>query len=263
MGPVADTGRMFLEILHLMSAQIRRDAAGRIADFCPICRDFTPARLFHVRVGRPLQLWSGDGRTVEFVRVCERCETEIPAEPATYASTDGQDAPDTDALLLRTQPDAVERWSTRLALEDRVLDGTATREDREQLLAEPVFALNRQFEIHRCIGPSDPRAVALYAAAVASAFAGMWIFFRPGLMPWSIAGAAGALLFWALGLTAARHGPRRYVEKVIEPKIVAALRPLQPCSDELARLCRDLARQGVTLADVIKPAKLEAVDRAA
>jgi hypothetical protein len=231
-----------------MSLSYFRVPLGRVADFCPICRRFEAARLIDVRLARGLEHRSGGGRSVEHVRVCEVCETEVPASEDDYAATDAPPDMGVEDLLRHSQPDAAGRWAERLALENRLRAGAASAEDRRTLIAEPFFALDRILRIRGCTGEIGALARGVFGVLTLLTFFGVMRWVPEGDLVW--AGPVVALVLAGIAAGAVvtqRRAPRAYVRKHLEPNLVKALTPIRPRPDELASVYAELKGDRVLL----------------
>jgi hypothetical protein len=232
----------------LTTTRHHRVRVGRVADFCPICRRFEGAALLDVRAIRPLaRLWGG-GKSVEHVRKCEACGTELPAHLDDYAGTKGGDHLDIESLLGLSQPDVSARWGERLALEEKAMEGQASDPERRTLIAEPFFALDRKLQLRQCEGKVGVGTWCLRLTSLFLLFTGVALGFKTGSIELAAAMGAATIAFWIAAVAAARRAPRAYVRSVIQPSLIRALAPIRPRPEELESVCTELKLDGMELA---------------
>lgn len=236
------------------------EMAGRVADFCPICRDLRPftVRTRHlvrenvvVMFGFPF--FDDQDATEDGVdRVCEVCNLDLPANPLTYQAV--LDDPDLtlEELIVRTYPELRKVAGERLALEARIRSGTLTSEERRSLLLEPFRMLAHRVRAALGEGPGPMLVFALVAVPLSIVGLVVLEFFP------ARAHAIASFACWAMlvahVLMLIRFGIRhvnrrskvsRVVRLEVYPLLGRALKPLNPSASELEEILETLREEKV------------------
>lgn len=223
---------------------------GRVADFCPFCREITPHRM--VRIGYALHVYCvaltvGDeiGRYVRCVRCHSRWERLGPE----YTGIASGRVRSIDELIERTNPDIREEFADRLAVEQQIVQGLVAVEGRHELLLEPFLLLDEPVEQRAKATQVDfVSGVLLLLGAVAGV---SWVAMNTSgraadLLVRSAIGLASLVLF-GLAIAALATDLRRYINRIIMPRLVRALRPLQPTREELETTMARLREEGLAI----------------
>lgn len=238
-----------------------RKAMGLAADFCPICRDF---RAFHVTEIRKVAhlYWVPVGRGTTQVREiqCRSCASVMATTDRGYPAYARRLVADVVELARETNPDIMSLNRPRLELEDRLAEGKLARADREVLIAEPFLVLN--YMVHKKWG-SRGSMPAMAAIAVVAA-----LFLIPAaIVAWvsnhgrTDAAAILSVLAGLAVLTAVVSfikGPGKWIRRHIHPRLIAALLPLDPTPEEIARILEETRRGKYTIGRRVRPAELSA-----
>lgn len=231
---------------------------GLAADFCPICRDF---RAFHVtevrKVAHLYYVPLGRGSTLMREIECVGCRSLIGAGHRQYAAFSTNDAADVVELARETNPDVMSMNRPRIDLEDRLAEGALTADERAALIAEPFQCLDYMVSKKLEKGSLSAAAALAIGAAVVLALTAVAAWTMPG------GRVEAAILVTALAVAAAiaagallRFGPRRWVRRHIHPRLVAALLPLDPSLEEVARAVHESRRAKRMIGKRLSPTEL-------
>jgi hypothetical protein len=238
----------------IVGTKRKRERLGHAADFCPICREFRAMRitrqsqvphLYYVPLGR--------GSPLLHERECLGCGVVTAAKEVVYEGYADEAPADIVDLAAATNPDIMETWRDRLALEERLEAGTLTPEERLSLIAEPIAALEFTFrqtaaaeQVPTMAGIGIIGAVILTPTAVFALTSGPG---ARGVAAILLGLAVGAVFvaiygFWSGGVRAACAR--------LMPILLRALRPLRPAREELERVFAELRLKGLTVAKRIR-----------
>lgn len=230
---------------------------GRVADFCPLCRGFQPFRLLRVQsIRRFYNLPLGGRVDLGHSKVCESCNLLTPAAPDVYRAVSNDPDADLETLIAETNPEIRRNWASRLILEDRIKARKLTAGERSTLLREPYDMATEVLQRRNVEGqldlPSNLGCLATFLLPVAC------LWFLP--MVWNASGDAIELAVVAVGgvcvaftVLALVTDGRRHARLAVVPKLVAALRPLDPSSEEIEQIHESLRQARSPLAEVVKP----------
>jgi hypothetical protein len=249
---------MVVLVTSILQKRISRRKLGRVADFCPICRRFEGAELFDVRCGISLEHALDAAKSIELLRRCECCEIELPAHADEYKDFSTDPTQHVDSLLAQTNPLAKSRWAERLRLEARNTAGNLNAGERRTLIAEPIFALERRYQMSDCAGDIGVASRAFYLLSVICLLLGGGIWLNSG-SPWLMGVfGVGVLACPAVGFRLSRGDRGRFVRQELQPILARCLRPVRPTAAELESIINELKLDGVQLATLIEPDSLAA-----
>jgi hypothetical protein len=223
-------------VFIISGQKVVRKKLGWVGDFCPICREIRPFRLISSRKVTHLYYIPVSRGEEVFTRTCLACAAVLDAAREAYAGTARRLPGDIIELVQQSMPDIDTRYADRFEMEDRLLAGELTGEDRDDAIMEPFALVVPQIKQRAspvCIDPVS----GLCLAATAVVFAGGLIAAAsvpPSMQnsALSIAFAAGGAGFLAFLILLATD-VRRYVRRKLQPMLVRALAPLRPTLDEL------------------------------
>lgn len=219
---------------------------GRVADFCPMCRD---VRAFRIRkismVGHVYFVGLGRGETVGHVGRCELCGFERDVDPTRYAAlAKARSKSNARQLMQETFPDIAHAYAERFELERelRRSPGSIDRELREELIREALQNAAPAVEARYAGGTTlDSRSLLALLGTVVAPIV-LLVVAREAVAPdtyTSVVGPLAGVLCVAgfaatlfLGLTS----NRRWMRSHLLPMLARALRPLRPTEEELDRL---------------------------
>lgn len=233
---------------------------GRVAEFCPICRDIRPHRVVEVVIaGHIYYISVGDGELVGFELHCEDCGGCRIQEEAPYPHIARDANLNLKDLLVQTNPRLPDRMQERIKLERELRTGRLTPEMRHDLLLEPFLQLNPWVEARLTRSKMDwPSWLGFVASLVLLV---VWIMLRDtkparsNLIANAIGGVAIGLMAFSL-IYFATDG-ERFVRQRVLPLMARALRPLRPSPDELERTIEFLRARRLKIGKHIRPAALE------
>jgi hypothetical protein len=238
----------------IWGTKILRLRQGRVADFCPMCREpscFTVIRINSV--GHLYFIPLGTGRTVAMSAVCESCGHEKECDPTIYRALAKKRSKDgVTALVKQTFPNLAEVYAERLELEAQVAkssDNLATGV-REALIREALVNITGPVEHLYSRTHGDWRVLVSVLAAIAIplslAALGGALSLPPEQDRWLMLAAAASALggIVVAGYFAATSNGRE-LRRSILPRLVTALRPLRPRETELAALLERFKQSGL------------------
>ncbi len=238
-------------------------AMGYVVDFCPICRELTEFKLTKINdpalsYGIPL----ATGASVGYLRECVDCQTFMHADPIRYAAfahRSGTAAIKT--LAEATFPRAYKYHGKRLQLEKLIRQSPHTIEEklRVELVAESFEALAPTVERRMANIYLDTQMLIVAVLGLLS------VFVLPsylGLLSSSLAENQStvalvlALIFCVILGWQWKTAPRRYIRDTIYPRIVKALRILEPSEDEMSFALGIAKRDGKHIAKLARTEEL-------
>lgn len=231
---------------------------GLAADFCPICRGF---RAFHVtevrKVAHLYYIPLGRGTTLMRELECVGCGSLIGAGDRQYPAYSNTFVADVVELARETNPDVLAVNRGRLELEDRLAQGALSSDERAALIAEPMVSLDYMLTKKWGKGSISGAAALAVGAAIFLSFAAAATWMTPG------GSVEAAILVTVLAVAsiiaagvALRFGPRRWVRRHLHPRLVAALLPLDPSLEEIARAVEDARRAKRIIGRRLSPTEL-------
>lgn len=253
------TGAYCSPVIIVAGHRTSRKEMGLVADFCPVCRDF---RAFHVTEVRKVAhlYWVPVGRGKTQVRElqCRVCASVMGTTDRDYPAYSKTFRADVVELARETNPDIMSLNRARLELEDRLAEGKLARADRDALIAEPFLVLN--YMVHKKWPSRGSMPVTAGVAIIAALFLipaaiATWVGGSGRMEPAVIlTGLAGLALLTAV--VSIVKGPGKWVRRHIHPRLVAALLPLDPAPEEVARVLEEVRRGKLTIGRRVKPAEL-------
>jgi hypothetical protein len=230
---------------------------GRVADFCPFCRGFRPFRLLSVRnVVHFYHFHLGGRRAVGIAKLCESCGLSNDANPASYAAISHDPEADLDSLIRETNPEIRRTWASRMILEDRIKSRKLTSGERATLLREPFEMADAVLARRSREGQLDlPSRLGCLGTLLLPT---LCMTILP--MAWNASGEAiewtaivsGAVCL-ALAFLAITTDGKRHARRDILPRLVAAVRPLDPTPEELDAIFESLRQARAPIAEVLRP----------
>jgi hypothetical protein len=231
-------------MIFIWGKKVVRRKVGFVADFCPMCRDPRPFRLYEVRrIGHIYYVSLGRGDLLGYERVCEGCTMALHGEPRNYASTSKKVA-SVDVLMQRTYPNLRDVYAERLRIEDtvRYSPRELPMDVREALIKQPFVLLSPVVEAKFRQTSIDAVSGGVLVGSLVAFFGALIV--GPSIVPdyvpqlISAVGLVGVTaIIWAFAT-----GAKRYVRGVILPRVAKTLRPLQPSDVEISAVLSDMRR---------------------
>ena len=259
--------------LHF-GTQTARIQLGRVADFCPICRNVRPFTLD--RAEEYLQLyWLSFpfGTTVGHIAACCECEFETSIGTDRYQEISTNPSLDLDGLIRTTHPNVIERNAERLRLEENLRsNGPSTLNPglRARLIREPFEAFAAPVQALYAKSKLDRRSRKALHVTLAVAFAGLLLpsFFSDAPQTGMIIGVGISFLLGSIGglvtFILVVLGPRHRLFQRIAPSLARTLAPLRPSDAELEGCLDALRKKKLKLGRKLRVARLrDEIDRAA
>lgn len=234
---------------------------GFVADFCEICRRpqaFTLERL--TLKGHFWYLPLGSTHAVRHQGRCTQCTTGMATEETRYAQVVRKNPGSTRELLATTLPNHERVLQQRMEAERTVRDNLAAlpAETRRELLVRPFVMLSPMVEerfatMHFDLWAGIAMASILVFPALFQAILGI---VSPDNKELGILIGMGASI--ALVFAAAVGAKRRWIRKVVVPRLHDALKPLQASGTEIAGILGEFKNEKLKLGKYVKPADLKA-----
>jgi hypothetical protein len=230
---------------------------GYAADFCAICRDVVPVRIY--RIGIAAHLYGvayGKDETLDHTAQCQACKTLMPAD-FTYYKSILQFSDSLPTLIRRTSPRIYERCRERLEFERLIKEAPdrLPRKVRHDLVLEKFYAIEREVHDRGVLSRIDLDFLLVLAAWLGVALVAIPYFVhsesaRAQVETYVLAAAACVLAY----LWTTAHA--RYMRRHIYPKLSAALEPLKPTESELKMHLRLLGQRKLRIASFVNPRRL-------
>jgi hypothetical protein len=233
----AESTSVHIQLPHRQPAS---KVLGRVADFCPICRQPTSQVLrMHGQALHWYGMRIGHIELQDYTRTCEACVTAYPAEEGHYRDKAGWRRLPLDVLIARTQPNLAQKYAHRLELEARLLVAPEllTPGERQALVREPFELLAPRVAHVLRNKPWDlPTVAAIVFALFVPLPAAAWVMDHfpddPSLWLWIAGGLCAAALVVAIVLN--QLASSRYLRRRVLPRIARTLRPLEPTDAEVS-----------------------------
>jgi len=226
---------------------------GRVAEFCPICRAIGVFELLETRlVPHFYYIPLGRGRLAGNHVRCRRCATPLSVDAERYASVSQDKSADARALFPTLGPQAAAAIQSRQKLEERVLAGGLSPEERTELLEEPFLLLDSRLETRAAEGSLDRKSGTALAATIGVPLL-LAIIEEHAPPSFGFVLGAAQVASVVVGLVATLYlfvtGHRRFYRGTIEPLLAGALAPLRPTREELLRALKKLKEIGRIIAE--------------
>jgi hypothetical protein len=236
---------------------------GKVADFCPVCREIRSFELIRVGIaGHVYYVSFGEGQLAGYIVCCDYCRLGMGAQPTRYQSAEKRYVGDLENLIHTTFPTLRSDMAPRLALEEQ-LKRTRTaisNEQRGRFLLEPFGLLNPQVESR--FGNSSAFDKQSGLGCLGTVLVGGGLFFGSLAFRGSAQDnllIAAAILF-GLGtiytFAQLHFAPQRFVKAKILPVLVRALEPLEPTQDEIKGCLDQCKSTGMKIGSALKPVQI-------
>lgn len=249
-------------MIIIWGRKIRRRHHGRRANFCPICRDVRAFRVTEVRSYPHLYYVTvGFGRAEAYERSCESCRLSLEAENEDITESIRDRHAVLDDLIARTNPKVADRWGSRLAMERRLAARQLTAEEREALVLEPFVLLAPEVELRKATTHLD-WVSGLFLLLTVAATIGWIVYVNSPSASWvhpdhSVPIGIGVFAAFGVAALVAMFGDaRRFARRVTLSKLVRALHPLGPTTEELERALAVCRARDLALGRLLKPAEV-------
>jgi hypothetical protein len=231
---------------------------GYAAEFCPICR---APRIFKIfRVGMSTHIYYipvGEGELTGYAGKCQQCSTKIPIDASKFVQFEKETPDKIDTLIQTTYPEFYTDYKARLELESR----PERREpviisDQEKLLMEPFDILSMDVEERFAYTPVD-REIAIAIAATSLIFmllcCGSAAFIEDDFVRDVINLVLGFVVIAGVVTTFVQiiRAPKRYIRRMIVPRLSQSLRPLNPARSEITDCIERIKSKGLRLGKYI------------
>lgn len=217
--------------IHVQGRRVRYDRVGRIAEFCPVCRNLTAFACTRVRVVEHFNYVDvGRGDAVASDIECEACRTRFRTRRS-YPSIDRDVGLDIATLAEATNPRVLETIEARHELEARIRTNALTQEERFTLIRGAICSLSHHATTGAGTSVVGAIAVALTIALLIGGMIAMMdprapLMFRAAL--WSGVAVAGVIAGYELITT-----PARFMRDELYPRIARALATIRPTRREM------------------------------
>jgi hypothetical protein len=251
----------------IWGTKLLRLRQGRVADFCPMCREVRAFGL--VRTNSVSHLYFiplGFGTTIAVTAVCESCGHEMERDPTVYRTlAPKRSKDDVTALVKQTFPDIAEAYAERLELEAELRkssDGLAASV-REELVREALVNVSGAVEQIYARTHLDWRfglsllgllAVPLVTRSLAGTVS------SNAQLESAVSTAAGvvACACFALSVWFAATANGRRLRSTVLPRLLTALRPLRPRESELDAMLKRFKVSGLKLGKKLRAREIAA-----
>lgn len=245
-----------------------RKTVGRVADFCPICRDVKAFDLVHI--GRAAHVYGvalGDGDTLNYEVRCLTCDVHFTSHARNYrqVSTNPQDSDDDVVSTCgRSRPEQLQK---DLDETEKLRAGTLSVEERKTMM-DATFEFLNEHARHRKLQvgaqEKDNGGCITSLMIFCSAFLIWhgWNRLEPGreidltagtlyiFLPLIVSGIVYTL--WQIS-----GDTKRYIHSNLLPKLGCALKPFSPTADEIRELLKRYRKRKFTLARNLTEADIE------
>jgi hypothetical protein len=243
----------------IWGTSVRKRPIGRVADYCPWCRDARPFRIIRHSHHRHIYFIQVSRSHVDgHSRQCEQCGEVLAVDPAQYQSLGGHRKASLDALINQTNPGLKQQVAAAADLRRRAERGELAPEERLTALSEPLalleMAISRRAErthtdlwgglsllmlgIAPAIGLLIPRALFLDNAAHLIGFA-----------IGTVAGLVTCIVVMSTDV-------RRFTRRKIRHELIPSLAPLRPAESELNQLLEAMRMRAQRLPRYLDPMQL-------
>ncbi|MBL8885072.1 MAG: hypothetical protein JNK16_00310 [Phycisphaerales bacterium] len=218
-----------------------RFKVGRVATFCPICRDVAVHRLVSVRQQMHVQgIGIGRGKELHEETTCEVCGLLRGVESGGFVGfSKPRDRHSLEEVIAWSRPDLMELCAEWFEMEER-LDRLEPAE-RAGLISEAFTSVNYMFQVKGSSILADVWFMALLTVFAVSGvcFAGLTGMMRPHPVWWWMALGLTGVSFLAMMWRGA-SARRRYARRVIAPMLARCLAPMNLSAGEVEMGMRQL-----------------------
>ncbi len=240
--------------------KIRNTKLGRVADFCPFCRDLSIFQLHkHAQVGHVYFVGVGSGTLVGHAIICESCDVKLAANGLRYAAVSKDRRADLNKLIAETNPKLPKEFEQRLEEERRIREGLIDNDQRLALIKEPILIMGDAVEARAGTVHIDKLSGFWLLGTLFAFIAGVAISEKLPKPKSDDFGTvvcllATAALLFNLVLIATDVG--RYTKRKVLPQLVRALTPLNPTLEELTAALNHAKSLGLKIGRKVKPRTL-------
>lgn len=238
-------------MILIWGRKVTRKQLGRVADFCPICREPKPHRIW--RIGTVphfywIPVWRS--RLEDHEVECEDCGTQRLEDIGCFVAVSKDPTADLQSLISQTRPSFLSEIAGRLEFEQRVRSGRLEPDERLGALVEPFQLLESeiaprtmQTQIDRQTVVGCLVTVLLLAVVLIAAFNSD----RETGNALSIVAAVVLIAGIAWFVFSTVTDPARFVRRELHPRLVRALAPLRPSREELTQVAQGLRSMNLVL----------------
>jgi hypothetical protein len=242
-----------------------RSKQGRVADFCPMCREVRAFGVIRTNsVGHIYFIPLGSGRTIAVTAECETCGHEMSRDPTSYhALAPKRSKDDLGALVKKTFPDVTQVYAERLELEGQIRKSPESLQAnvRSELIREALTNVSPAVERIYARTNLDGRFGACLLTALVAMFLLPFGTMSSDATLQSIASAAVGIvvcvaLLAAVYFAATSNG--RTLRTKVMPRLMTALRPLRPRESELEALLGRFKAAGLKVGKKLRAREIAA-----
>lgn len=236
---------------------------GFAADFCPIERSFQPFSVFSIGVASHVYGVSlSSGQIIGYEIVCRKCSTTAPLRSLPYAMLSDKEL-SLSELISQTYPQIHDTYRSRLKLEEMIRQNPADlpRNARDVLIRESFEELDHDagkikadLYIDHTRGLVCAGILGIITISICMAVYMTEPYSTPAA--WTAASFIFMGMVYALFLHAT--GPMKAFRKLVLPRLVRALSPLDPAKDELQSCFQNLKTMGARITGFMKPDEIHA-----
>lgn len=244
--------------------KVSRHGLGWVGDFCPICLSVECMRVVQLRtVGHLYGVPLGKGTPFARELTCRGCASTFGAAEIAYTKFAAHPGADGPSLAAETSPDVLEDIADRFEVEDRIVAGTLSEDDRLHIIAEPMVALEYMTTQRLGRGRIPTGAGLAIIALVFTIPAAAISWASPGTPPAFLAASTALVpLLIAASVMGYVRGHRAWVRTILLPRLAPLLQRMDPSPEELRAVLHGLAEQGYLIGKRIRPEALAAAIKA-
>lgn len=233
------------------SSEATRKPLGWSVDFCPFCRDLCAVLLLEVEETIKVSILPIDTKTIGCLAMCGNCRALWHADPGVYGSLFPEPQPIKTHLAI-LPPEFLSRLTKRAKLEQRLRQGSLSRDERLELVAEPLLALEPFFQAKHSPSSIGPLTV----MTIVFTFLGCLVpLFVSPVPQWEWGCGLAALGVVLLVLSLMRDG-RVAIRRATEPVLLRAYVSLRPEQSELEEVLCRFGEEGRTSMCKVNPGRL-------